>query len=90
MQDRREDVFVFVDQAGAYYMLPRDVFERGRVTDGQLAAVEDLLTGGDAAGFVESSPLQHASGSGMVFLGAVEQHLISAALNSGSPAAPSS
>lgn len=90
MDVRREDMFVFVDRAGAYYVLPRDMFERGRVADGQHAAVEDLLTGGDAAGFVESSPVQHASGPGLVFLGAVEHHLISAVLGAGSPATLSS
>jgi len=45
------EMVVLSDETGGYYLLPRDVVERGRVPEEGRAALERALAGEDVSGF---------------------------------------
>jgi hypothetical protein len=44
---------VIEDRTGAYYVLPEELIERGRVAEEHKAAIEHLLTEQDVEGYVD-------------------------------------
>src|SRR5829696_8196235 len=63
-------MLVLCDQAGHYYLLPRQAVERARVPDERRAAIERVLTGEDVVGFgalIEERPARLATaGAGLL------------------------